>query len=872
MKGNDLRSRRVRSAESDILTPTARDNLHLALGAIYHALEIRLDGTPVDLRRGSIVSFAALLVAFHSGDLIIRENGEPMTAVTPPGVPSSDLAVLCLIKPEELLKIMPVADKQVLTQALLSFGSASLPTVLSAVWPASLHFAPDAPKSNSTVHRRMQGTYLTQPWLAKRTIQYAIEAYLSDQGISKVALAALASSTPSGISAEEREHLACILENLTLVDPACGIGIFLLEGFDTLVTWQTLVRPDASVHDLAKHILERQLYGVDRDPLAIALTKAVLWARGRQYGGEGINPLHLQSGDALLGRPFHGTRSAEINAPVRSTEENSLDWMTTFPDIAQAGGFCILVTNPPWEKLKLLSREFFEITAPEIATAPTAAARLQLMGEQAEKLRSQRAHHLSYSRALQDSKQYQFSASGDLNLYTLFVERALQLTNAQGSIGLLVPSGIATDKGMSTFFQQLREGKHLVRLHDFENRRKIFPDVDGRFKFCIFVVTNHCNPFPPIYSFFLHTESDLDETKRLITMDEHTIALINPNTKTVPVVRSSDDLEILLHMHRTAPIFKLNGSNGGSDSGWRIEYRRLFDMTNDSPSFVAWDQLKSDARLRLDGMIEQEDRLFARVYEGRMIDIFDHRAANSIEREGQFRRPTRSVIINEQDHADPTYLARPRYAIETKLVEQRLGDWQSPWFLGFKDIGSSTNRRTMIASVLPLCAAGNKTPLLLPKDGASAAALLLANLNSFAFDFALRQHIGNITLNWFMVRQCPVIPMSWYDAKYINGESIAKWVQDRVLQLTYTSTDLSGWARELGYGGDPYRWDSEQRRLLRIDLDAMYFVLYDLDEGQIARTMETFPIIKRLEKKSFGEFRLEKEIIAKWHELKDTIT
>ncbi len=83
---------------------------------------------------------------------------------------------------------------------------------------------------------------------------------------------------------------------------------------------------------------------------------------------------------------------------------------------------------------------------------------------------------------------YPLLSGGDVNLYSLFVERALRLVRRDGIVGLLVPSGIAADKGVSEFFRGISTTGRLAALLDFENRRPIrgldpfFPDVDSRFQ------------------------------------------------------------------------------------------------------------------------------------------------------------------------------------------------------------------------------------------------------------------------------------------------------------------------------------------------------------------------------------------------------
>jgi hypothetical protein len=70
--------------------------------------------------------------------------------------------------------------------------------------------------------------------------------------------------------------------------------------------------------------------------------------------------------------------------------------------------------------------------------------------------------------------------------------------------------------------------------------------------------------------------------------------------------------------------------------------------------------------------------------------------------------------------------------------------WRLYWALGYKEIPAPMNARSMIAMLLPGVAFGNKVALLIqqaqsPQAGAGMAGLIAANLNSFAFDFVLRQ-------------------------------------------------------------------------------------------------------------------------------------
>src|SRR5260370_10277245 len=74
--------------------------------------------------------------------------------------------------------------------------------------------------------------------------------------------------------------------------------------------------------------------------------------------------------------------------------------------------------------------------------------------------------------------------------------------------------------------------------------------------------------------------------------------------------------------------------------------------------------------------------------------------------------------------------------------------------LAFMDVASATNSRTFIASALPDLPCGNKVPTLSFMTGNIDRPLLLSALcNSLTFDFATRNRVGGITLNWFIVEE-----------------------------------------------------------------------------------------------------------------------
>jgi len=117
--------------------------------------------------------------------------------------------------------------------------------------------------------------------------------------------------------------------------------------------------------------------------------------------------------------------------------------------------------------------------------------------------------------------------------------------------------------------------------------------------------------------------------------------------------------------------------------------------------------------------------------------------------------------------------------------------------------------------------------------------LITTNTSTFVFDFVTRQKVGGTNFNFYIVQQLPVIPPHTYT------QDLLDFIVPRVLELTYTAWDLQPFAQDLGYDGPPFVWDEERRFLMRCELDALYFHLYQIKREDVDYIMETFPTVKR---------------------------
>ena len=544
-------------------------------------------------------------------------------------------------------------------------------------------------------------------------------------------------------------------------------------------------------------------------------------------------------------------------------------WELEFPDIffTETGtlkphrGFDAVIGNPPWERIKLAENEFFAARSKDIAHAPTAADRKKLIAalpktdsELWAEYQSARWHADQVLAFARRSGFYPLMGRGDTNYYALFAERALGLTHPRGRCGLLVPSGIATDDTTKVFFQKLVRERRLAELVDFENRNKVFEDVDSRFKFSILVFNGAAARESEVRcGFYLHGMEDLKDPDRTFQLTPEDFRLFNPNTLTCPIFRRRRDVELTRKIYERVPVL-LNQSDSKTGNPWGTSFLRMFDMTNDSGLFRTGADLEGDGFWLGPGNIytRGESRCVP-LYEGKMVQMYDHRAATITVNAANLHRPAQEQPVTPAQHVDPGFSPKPQFWVDADSLPRRDDQAGRHWMLGYKDVTAPTNVRTMIPAAIPVAGVGN-TFCLVESKASLPGACLLANLSSFALDFAARQKVGGQHLNFFIVEQLPVLPPERYDDDF-HGVRLADFVTQRVLELCYTAHDLKGFADDLGYEGAPFPWDEERRLHLKCQLDALYFQLYGLTCDEAGEILETFPIVKRQDEQQFGKYR-----------------
>lgn len=571
-------------------------------------------------------------------------------------------------------------------------------------------------------------------------------------------------------------------------------------------------------------------------------------------------------------------------------------WWQAFPQVAARGGFAVMLGNPPWERIKLQEEEFFATRSPLVAAAKSKAERTKRI----ELLRQGLLLHTLYpdveaaeglsppnhaemrlyedfiaarrgaeaaSLYAHDSGRYPLTGVGDVNTYALFAESLFQLTAPQGRAGFIVPTGIATDDSTKAYFGHISQTGRLASLLDFENSEAVFPAVHRSYKFSL--MTLGAAEAAEFVCFATQVEQ-LSDPRRRFTLSPDDFRLLNPNTLTCPVFRTTRDAELTKKLYRNNVVLKNKNNDAESRGGWDVVLRRMFDKSTDSDLFSVAEKVRSNSD-------------YLQLYEGDLGHQFNHRYAEF--RDGRVQECT-GVQLD-----DPAFVPRTEWSIshsdfENKCASMRLDDL-SPCktaFLGFRRVARSTDERTVIACIIPWAPMTYGWILTLNVD-AKKMAILCGAYNSLVFDYLLRTSLSQPSIPQGTFEQVALPPWSRYTPADLA------YIVPRVLELTHTAHDMQAWADDLlaalpsadprppeqrGTPLSPFPWKPERRAQLRAELDAYYARLYGLTRNELRYILdpadvmgadypsETFRVLKNNELREFGEYRTQRLVLAAW--------
>lgn len=570
------------------------------------------------------------------------------------------------------------------------------------------------------------------------------------------------------------------------------------------------------------------------------------------------------------------------NAVTLAKDKKVFHWPLEFLDVMNEGGFDVVLGNPPWDRLRLIDEEFFATKLPDIAKAGKTSVRKKMILElnnSENPFERKLFEDYTASRRLIESKsnfsrltqmqggRFELTGHGDLNTYALFAELFSKISRPKkGRVGIIVPTGIATDKHTSRFFSRLMKEKKLISLFDFENKKIFFPHIDSRVKFSLLTIggfTDHVK-----FSFFTRNPHQLADNSKFYFLGYEAIKRFNPNTNTAPIFRSKYDKELVEQIHTNIPIL-LNETARELTNPWGLIFDQMYGMSGDSNLFRTVSELESSG-FEAEGVNwNKGNETFVPLYEAKMIHQYNHRFGTA---KILNNRPVSSPWPRAKDDElkDRNFEVQPWYYVNVSDAVSKLEKNRKNYYLVFRSISNATNERTVIATVLYRTAISGKLPAIITSQSAERDAGLLGALNSLVLDYVARSKIGGTDLAFHYVKQLPVLPPEFFD------ESRLKFIVPRITELVYTSNNLRPFALELGYSGQPFVWDERKRAQLKAELDAFYAKAYSFNRLQLRYILdptdvkgsdypsETFRGMKRNEIRDFGEYRTQRLVLTAW--------
>jgi type I restriction-modification system DNA methylase subunit/predicted type IV restriction endonuclease len=226
------------------------------------------------------------------------------------------------------------------------------------------------------------------------------------------------------------------ISKLHILDPACGSGRFLLGAYQRLLDYHRQWYEEHDPQQLArakrppiyrgpggewrltrgekKRILLNNIYGVDIDRQAVEVTKLslllkVLEGENQETLGQQLRLWreralpdlgeNVKCGNSLIGPDYFAGQLLPDEEELRRV--NPFDWEKEFPEVMKAGGFDVVVGNPPYLRIQGLQEHY---------------------GDQIGYL----TRHFE-------------SAVKRFDLYLLFAERGFTLLRRQGRLGFICP-------------------------------------------------------------------------------------------------------------------------------------------------------------------------------------------------------------------------------------------------------------------------------------------------------------------------------------------------------------------------------------------------------------------------------------------------
>ena len=574
-------------------------------------------------------------------------------------------------------------------------------------------------------------------------------------------------------------------EKIKVVDFSCGGGAFLLAA--------------KKICDEKK--IKVDLFGIDVDPIAIMITKTRLVNEHVDASN-----MHIYLGNPLLkSNGQNKSRNSFVLAITGRYYNSNLG-------IDIHDSYDIAIGNPPWEKIRFEEKKFLShyVQSDLIDTKKNREKCVACASEENRKFYS--AIVADYENAKNEIKkndQFKDTRVGELNTYALFTEYALNHISNNGIVGLIVKSSLLKMSVYSEFMKHSMSSKNLFEVYMFVNRRKIF-NIDSREEFSV-VYYKRQNKEDLQIAVDIEEYKDFFDRKK-IGISCEMLDLLNPETGMLPNISNKEELKFLCNIYAHNPTF--------GEKYKDCRFGRLVHLTNHSQH-----------------ILRQCQEGYLPIYEGKFIELYTGKYATfkDMSMDDKYKSKATARII--EDVTGQEY-PESRYYIDSQVWRNLSKNFNNGFVIAWRSLTSATNRRTMLATVLPLLPTCQSIQLLQMNENDDMIQIL-ALFNSIIFDYIVRLKMAGLDLTQTIVKQIPVPSDMNYEKTIIFQEKEDKLKNHIASRLKFLYSDD---IRVNGLFDKCYDYEiiDKPRKQIIAELDTLVGYWYGLSKTEIGRIAKTF--------------------------------
>jgi len=374
-------------------------------------------------------------------------------------------------------------------------------------------------RDHGSLKRKQKGAFYTPYDVARLIAKEAL----------KLSAKKLCRQIKSGKGNKNYEKLYNDFLSLKIIDPACGIGIILSATIDELADINKSIGDKLAGKSFYKeesayreYIVKRNISGVDLDSKAILITRLVLGAKNLQVYRD-LND-NIKYGNAL--------------SPEDLTNPKAFSFLKDYKNVfSSSGGFDVVVMNPPYERLKVDNSDYDNLDEQSVLCNDKKKSMAKLV------------------KSIRSSNQYPLSSSGVLDLYKLFIERALQITNKTGIVSFIVPFTLLGDRSCTALRQTIFGNTKVSNVYCIPEHTKLFYNVSQAF--CILAFKKEMKQTKVTIHADVSSVNPIKAGKK-VAINKKDLNLISPTTLSLPIT-DEKGWNILKKIHKNPRLSECQG-------------------------------------------------------------------------------------------------------------------------------------------------------------------------------------------------------------------------------------------------------------------------------------------------------------------------